>query len=305
MTKGNNVADYFRPPTLQAALTIARRQPCRMLAGGTDFYPANSNASAWGIPAWGIPGLTHASQPATLDISAISSLRGIQQHDDRIEIGALTTWSEAIRADLPAWFDGVRLAGREVGGRQIQNRGTLVGNLCNASPAADGAPALMALDAQVRLQSAARQRQLSLPEFIQGNRQTALQTDELVTAIIIPRPAAATYSTFLKLGARTYLVISIVMVAMTLSLDNCMNIESAAIAVGACSSVARRLHALEQNLLGVAIATAWQQPRSEHFASLSPIDDIRASADYRRHSAQILVKRGLQQLAQRCLERTA
>ena len=288
------MADYFRPKTLTEALTIAQQHTCQVLAGGTDLYPADINATAWGQP-----GLAHQSAPATLDISALAELNGIRinRQDHTVELGALTTWTAAIESDLAAWFDGVRLAGREVGGRQIQNRGTLAGNLCNASPAADGVPALMALQAKVRLQSLTHQRELALHEFILGNRQTALQDDELLTAIVIPQPVANTHATFLKLGARRYLVISIAMVAMTVTVDDANIIQSIAIVIGACSAVAQRLSELEQRLLHRPLTDAWQQVRSTDLAVLSPIDDIRASADYRRHSALVLVRRGLQQLA--------
>ena len=288
------MAEYFRPKTLTETLAIVQQHTCQVLAGGTDFYPAYINSTAWGQP-----GLAHESALPTLDISALTELNGIKinQQDNVVKIGALTTWTALIESDLPGWFDGVRLAGREVGGRQIQNRGTLAGNLCNASPAADGVPALMALNAKVRLQSVNNQRDLVLNEFILGNRQTALQDDELLTAILIPQPARNTCSTFLKLGARTYLVISIAMVAITVSVDDANDIQSIAIAIGACSAVAQRPVELERRLLNTSLKEAWQKVNSSDFATLSPIDDIRASADYRRHGALVLVRRGLQQLA--------
>jgi N-methylhydantoinase B len=294
------MADYFRPDNLNDALALLAQQSCRILAGGTDVYPAEISAAAWGAA-----GPAHPQHPATLDISRLADLRGIQQYHDRIEIGALTTWSEALTAGLPDWFEGVRLAAREVGGRQIQNRGTLAGNLCNASPAADGIPPLLALDARVRLQSSQQQRELPLGQFILGNRHTARNADELVSAIVIPRPAEHTRAIFLKLGARRYLVISIAMVALTLSIDDHAHISHAAVAAGACSAVARRLPELERRLIGVALQQAAQQVHAEDFKPLAPIADIRASAEYRLHSAGVLVRRGLQQLAAMPVEHAA
>jgi CO/xanthine dehydrogenase FAD-binding subunit len=96
-----------------------------VLAGGTDFYPAR---------------VGRAIDEDILDITAIGELRGIAEDADGWRIGATTTWSELIETRLPPLFDGLKLAAREVGGRQIQNAGTIAGNLCNASPAADGVP---------------------------------------------------------------------------------------------------------------------------------------------------------------------
>ena len=125
------MAEYLRPETLEMALDALQGASFSVLAGGTDFYPARVDPA---------PG------EDVLDISAVEGLRGIEELPDHWRLGALTTWGDIIRADLPAMFGGLKLAAREVGGVQIQNRGTLGGNLCNASPAADGVPPLLSLD---------------------------------------------------------------------------------------------------------------------------------------------------------------
>ena len=280
----------LRPENLEDALESLGGRPHRILAGGTDVYPADAAAAGWGKP-----GIDHPDALPILDVSALGALSGIRRFPDRVEIGALVTWTGAIESDLPAWFDGVRLAAREVGGRQIQNRGTLAGNLCNASPAADGVPALLVLNARVRLQRHGGSRELPLEGFITGNRRTRLRPDELMTAIVIPTPAAGARSTFLKLGARRYLVISIAMVAACLELKD-GRIRDARIAVGACSECAQRLTGLEARLEGVPAGEAPDMVRDEGLALLSPIDDVRASASYRRHGARVLVRRALDAL---------
>jgi N-methylhydantoinase B len=267
-----------------------------MLAGGTDIFPAKANDAAWG----------RGREEPVLDLSAIPELRGITQDPRDFRIGAAVTWSEILAADLPPDFDALRLAAREVGGRQIQNRGTLAGNLCNASPAADGVPPLLCLDAEVELVSLEGSRRLPLSAFLLDNRQTALRPDELVSAILVPRPPTGARSTFLKLGARRYLVISIAMVAAWLRPDAEGKVAEARIAVGACSPVAQRLSKLEADLLGLPLdeslaATATPQ----HLTPLSPIDDVRASAGYRREAALTLVQRALAQLAAKPLGRVA
>ena len=200
---------YHRPGTLEEALAIRAAGPVVVLAGGTDVYPAKAARAGWGD-------MRHGD---ILDISAVPDLRGIAEEAGAWRIGALTTWSDIIRAQLPAQFDGLKLAAREVGGVQIQNRGTLAGNICTASPAGDGAPNLLALDAGIELASRHGRRTVPMADFIDGYRHTACRADEIVTAILVPKRSDATRSHFLKLGARKYLVISIVMVAGVIELD--------------------------------------------------------------------------------------
>ena len=276
---------YHRPNDLETALRLLAETGARPMAGGTDLFPADAARTAWGEP-----GL---DQTDLLDLAGLGTLAGIDDLGDRIEIGALVTWAEAASSCLPPWFDAVRAAAREVGGAQIQNRGTIAGNLCNASPAADGVPPLLALDARVRLASAQGRRELALADFVLGNRRTALQPDELLSHIIVPKPPATARSVFLKLGARRYLVISIAMVASTMTLDDAGRIGDARIAVGACSAVAQRLGALEARIEGLTPAEAAATVTAVDLAGLAPIDDIRASADYRRHAALVLVRRAL------------
>src|SRR4051812_49724886 len=185
------MGNYLRPARLEEALAALAR-PWTVLAGGTDFYPAR---------------VGRAIEENVLDVTGIADLRGISAGRAGWRLGATTTWSELIETPLPPVFDGLKQAAREVGGRQIQNAGTLAGNLCNASPAADGVPPLLALDAEVELASAAGKRRLALAEFITGNRKTARRTDEILSAVLIPRRIEHAASSFSKLGARRYLVI--------------------------------------------------------------------------------------------------
>ena len=168
---------------------------------------------------------------------------------------------------------------------QVQNRGTIVGNLCNASPAADGVPNLLALDAVVELASVRGTRRVPVAAFVTGNRATVRAADELVTGLFVPDPAAGgrgrrRRSTFLKLGARAYLVISIAMVAAVLVRDADGRITSARVAVGACSAVAQRLAALEAELAGRPLAPGIGGiVRPDHLAVLTP--DRRRPGDRR------------------------
>lgn len=273
---------YLRPSTLEIALDALHARALTIVAGGTDFYPARV-----GKPL----------ADDVLDIGGIAGLRGIRERGNDYRIGATTTWSDIVAADLPPLFDGLKLAAREIGGVQIQNSGTICGNICNASPAADGVPALLALDAAVELCSAAGVEIVGLGDFILGNRRTRRSPDQLVTAVIVPKPAGRAAGHFLKLGARRYLVISIVMAAATLELDAAGRIARARIAVGACSPVAQRLPALEALLLGAAPdGSLGRFATTAQLEGLAPIDDVRGSAAYRVDAALTVVRRLLDEL---------
>lgn len=277
---------YLRPRSLEEAIAIRATCDVAVIAGGTDIYPAHIARRAWGEP-------THKD---VLDITAIPALRAIEEMATGWRIGCLVTWSALAAAPLPPLFDGLKRAAREVGGRQVQNRATLIGNLCTASPAGDGIPNLLALDARVELAGPQGQRMLPLPDFLTGYRKTALRADEIVTALHVPRlPGGRGH--FQKLGARRYLVISIAMAAGVVATDAEGRIATARLALGACSAVAQRLPALEAALQGVALAEAAQVPQLAHLAGLSPIDDVRASATYRREAALTLLRDLLRGLA--------
>jgi CO/xanthine dehydrogenase FAD-binding subunit len=270
---------FLRPRTLTEAVAALDAPGIQILAGGTDFFP--------GL------GERPVSAPV-LDITAIPELSGVAINDREIRIAGRTTWTEVITTPLPACCDALKEAAREVGSVQIQNRGTVAGNLCNASPAADGVPPLLALDAEVELLSRAGARRLKLADFITGNRRTERRADEILTAVILPRSIDGP-SAFLKLGARRYLVISIAMVAAILEDDGDGRVGQARVAVGSCSAVARRLPALERTLVGTPFAPGiGRRVDPAHLGDLSPIDDLRATAAFRRDAALTLVARALE-----------
>lgn len=271
---------YLRPATLDEAVAALAASPRIPIAGGTDFYPARVGT---------------APDEDLLDLTAIPNLRGIAADATGWRFGAATTWTEVIEADLPPLFDGLKAAAREVGGVQIQNAGTLGGNLCNASPAADGTPNWLVLDAEVELASAAGTRLLPVRDLVLGNRQTARRPDEILTAIRVPRPDGPARGVFLKLGARRYLVISIVSVAAVAAFDADGRVAAARVAVGACSAMPVRLPSLEARLSGARPDPALVEPAD--LAPLAPIDDVRGTAAYRRDAALTLVRRAVAELA--------
>lgn len=270
---------YFRPETVQEAVQVLATRGGQILAGGTDFFPALGDRAVRGD---------------VVDISSVGELKGITFDSNYITIGGLTTWAEIIKAPLPRCFEGLKAAAREIGGIQIQNRGTIAGNLCNASPAADSVPPLLALDTEVELISRHGTRRMALADFIVGNRKTLRQPNEILSRILIPRKVENASSTFLKLGARRYLVISIVMVAAVIQNDEAHRVSAARVSIGSCSAVAIRLAELEQALIGSPLTKGLSSlVRPEHLRNLSPIADLRATSIYRKDAAFHLVQRAL------------
>ena len=282
--------DFRSPAHLAEALALLAHGGWQPLAGGTDLYPA------------------HVGRPlrsGLMDLHSLRALQGITTTSSPeggavLRLGALTTWTDLRETPLPAGLEALSQAAAEIGGRQVQNRGTLGGNVCNASPAADGIPVLLALDAMVELHSASVVRRLPMADFVLGNRHTARASDELLVAIEVRLPGARARSAFLKLGHRRFLVISVVMLAVLVDLDACGRILHCAIAAGACSVVAQRLHALELRLRGCALAQApeltaqWLRRDGNHLlASLAPINDVRGTARYRLDALCSLIPRAL------------
>lgn len=276
------ISSYQRPGTLAQALDLLGSGDWQIAAGCTDLFPATERKMLAG---------------QVLDITGIPDLRGVTRDTDGIRIGATTTWTDIIRADLPAAFDGLKLAAREVGAMQIQNRGTIAGNLCNASPAADGLPPLLTLDAEVELATAGGTRRLPLQRFVLGPRRTARAPGEMVIAVHVPARSLQGQSHFLKLGARDYLVISIAMTAARLVIDD-NRVTDAALAVGSCGPVATRLAEIEIQMIGHPLDISMITDEAVARA-IDPIDDMRANAAYRAASAAELMRRTLKAFVSR------
>ena len=271
---------YHAPTDLTHAFDLLDQGPIELIAGGTDWFPAQGDAPV---------------QTDMLDVTGLPGFRGISRGTDGWRFGAAVRWTDIIRADLPPAFDGLKAAARQVGSVQIQNAGTLAGNICNASPAADGIPPLLTLGATVELVSRGGSRLVPLAEFITGARRTALRPGEVLAAVHVPHLPGGTLAGFTKIGARHYLVISIAMVAATLRID-AGRVAEARVAVGACSAVAQRLPDYEAALWG-ALADDLPPVTTAHLAALAPIDDIRGSAAYRLDVVATLTNRLIRTLA--------
>ena len=277
--------NYFRPAGLDEALRALQEAPLTIVAGGTDHYPAR---------------VGRPLDEDVLDVTALRGLDGIAEDEESWRIGALVTWTDILRAELPPWFHGLKQCARELGAVQTQNAATVVGNLCNASPASDGMPCLLALDATVELASHRGARRVPVADFVTGVRRTARRQDEMVTGLRVPKPANPATSGFVKLGARKYMIISIAVAAAVLERAADGTVAAARIAVGACSAVAQRLPALEAALSGRAMSGALGDVvTAAHLGGLTPISDLRGSAEYRMDAAATLTRRLISELGRR------
>ena len=268
---------YYRPDKINDALDSLSREKLTIAAGCTDLLPSTQQDNLG---------------DNILDISGIKSLRNIDFENGFRRIGSGVTWTDIVENNnLPNCYDMLKECSLQIGSQQIQNLGTIGGNLCNASPAADGVPCLLSLDASIELLSVNGKRVLKLEDFIKGSRKTELQNNEILSAILIPKEAEIGRSSFLKLGARKYLVISIAMIACKLNLEKDI-ISDIAISVGSCSAVAKRIKSLENLLIGKSIkdelTTIILNYNYKNY--LSPINDIRGTNTYRLKASKVLVK---------------
>ena len=230
-----------------------------------------------------------------LDISRVESLHGIRVEGSSLIIGAATLESDIIRSPLVSQH--APLLGsvlKQLGSVQIRNRGTLGGNIVNASPAADSAIPLLLYNTEVQLVSLADERWVRLEDFFAGPGRTKLEPDEFVRTLRLPIPDSGFQTFFHKVGKRNALTIAIASLGMLLNLVDGV-IRELRIAVGSVAPTPLRLRQLEEQLAGRTLDTGFIERACELVAtSISPISDIRASADYRKNVIGNLLVRALQ-----------
>ncbi|ARN18703.1 FAD binding domain-containing protein [Piscinibacter gummiphilus] len=264
---------YLVADRLDDALSALAREPHRIVCGATDCYAE---------PVPGTPG-------PWLDISRIGALRGIRHDGDCVHIGAITSWDDIDTS--PRVPRGLREAARGIGSRQIRVQGTVGGNLCHAAPAADGVPALLALQARVQLASARGLRELPLEQFVLGRRRTALRSDELLSAVVFDAPGAADTTAFVKCTHREGPALAVVSAAVRLRWRECGVVASAMVAVGAASEVPCRVRAVEAGLEGADPSEMARRIAASPLPELAPIDDCRGSSALRLHLARVAIAR--------------
>jgi CO/xanthine dehydrogenase FAD-binding subunit len=278
--------EVYTPKTLPEAYAHLQQLNGRakLLAGGTDLMVQLHDRVA--------------VTPAYLNIWNLDELRGIQDIGDTLRIGALTTYTQMMRSPLVRQYCPILIeAAKTVGGVQIQNRGTLGGNIVNASPAGDTLPILAAFDAQLELGSHRGIRLVPFNGFYTGYRQTILAPDELIVAVRFPKPASNDRLFFQKVGSRQALVISKVVMAGKALVDDERQIHSIQIGVGSVAPTVIRLRQTEALLQGQVLTEALiESAKQSAMQEVHPITDVRSTEHYRRTIAGTLLVRFLRQL---------
>lgn len=269
--------EFLRATSVDEALAAAG-DGAAFVAGGTNLVPD---------VLFGRKKIARA-----VDISRLDELRFIEEADGKIRIGALATVTDLLDSGLirdaaPPLYESAL----EFAGPLVRNRASVAGNLMDASPAADLAPPLLAQDAVVELASAGGKRTLPLSEFFLDYRKTAARPEELMTAVVIEPLGTADRCAYYKLQLRRAMAIAVVGVAVVLRMEESVCAE-AAIGMGAVAAVPYRAQAAEAHLRGREIGEAEIEAAAAAAADgARPIDDVRASAAYRRKMCGVLVRR--------------
>jgi carbon-monoxide dehydrogenase medium subunit len=280
--------DYAAPSTADEAVAILARngRDARLLAGGTDYVVDLKHSSS--VP------------KVVVDVSGISELKGIELTDQGLRIGSAVTHTEIMNSELVAEHaPAMSEAALTIGAVQTRNLGTLGGNLVTCVPSMDSGPVLLALDAAVTVVGPKGRKTMPLAEFFVAPRKTALAPDELLLDILIPKARLGRGCSFRKFGLRKGQALALVNAAASLDLDG-GKIRDARIALGAVAPTVFRAVKAEDMLNGKA-------PSDDLFAEAAamaatearPIDDFRASADYRRDLIRAGTRRVLAEASNR------
>lgn len=279
--------EYKKAGSLEEALKLlAEKGPtARPMAGATDLIP---------------PMRDHAVRPEPellIDLKGIPELKYLEYDDEEgLKIGALTTLreietSELVKEKNPA----VAHAAKVIASTQVRYKGTLVGNICNASPSMDSAPNLLAQNATILIQSINGKRSVPAEEFFKGVKRTCLEPGEIVTGVIIPPLKENEYAAYIKHAVRKAMDLAIIGVAVKLTMDGDI-VKDARIALGAVATTPIRAPKAEDVLKGKAIDDAiLEEAAQAAMDSCSPISDIRASKEYRKAMIGVFTKRAIRQ----------
>lgn len=278
--------EYFNPKNLYETLSLLARLrgKAELIAGGTNVIPD-------------IRGKVTKPQ-VLIDLSQVKNLSYIKEEKQKIRIGALTTISdlassEVIKKYAPVLYE----TARQIGNPLVRNRATIAGNLANASPAADMAGPLLVLEATVLLEKQrAKAKTIPLDRFFTGPNRTVLKKDELLREILFPKPATNAKMAYFKFGLRNAMAISVISMAVLMEMekDKC---RKARVAVGAVAPVPMRAYNVEKMLAGETVTDTLIKRCCDGIVNeVRPISDIRASAEYRKAMASVLLARLLRKL---------
>jgi carbon-monoxide dehydrogenase medium subunit len=276
--------EFHQPGSLEEASRLLRElgQGAMVYAGGTDILPRMR---------------LHKIRPAHLvNIKRIPNLRGIVFSDGRFTIGALTRFNDIIFSpDVNEHLPVLAEVSRTIGSHQVRNLATIGGNLCNAAPSADSAPMLIALGALVRVHAPAGPREILLEDLFKGPGSVRLAPDEILTHILVDKPSPTVRTAYIKHEVRQTLEIAITGVAVALDLAADGACRRARVVVAACAPTPLRARRAESILEGSRL-DAETVERAARAASeeITPIDDVRSSARYRREMTAVSLLRAVE-----------
>ena len=276
-----NRIDYLAPLDWGEALRMKANRPDAFpLAGGTDILLQMKE------------GRRHAE--SLMSLRRIHDAHVLKHTDDALTLGPAVKAAHLEHdSDIQNAYTALAMGAHLIGSVQIRNMATVGGNLCNAAPSADTAPPLLVLNTQAIIASAERDRRVSLDDFFQGPGRTVLAPDELLIGLIVPRLPAGSGSYYLRQTPRAWMDIAVVGVAVSITLDDADRVLSARIALGAVAPIPMR--ALAEDLLVGAVLSGelLREAGAAAARAAQPIDDLRASADFRRHLVSVLTQRAL------------
>ncbi|MEA1939330.1 MAG: xanthine dehydrogenase family protein subunit M [Candidatus Caldatribacteriota bacterium] len=279
---------YFAPQKIEEALEILSGyvKEIKVIAGGTDllvqYYDQLYEVNSW------------------LDLKNIKELKGIKIYQNQMVIGAMATHKQLeMSGEIQRYFPVLSQAAADIGSPQIRNRGTIGGNIVNASPAGDLLPPLMAYQAQFKLVSRKKEMIIPAEEFFLGPKKTVLKPDQLLTQIILPLPFEKTYGSWIKIGKRKSLIIATITLALLVEMteDN-KTIEDVRTCLGSVSPTPIEIKEIREKMIGKKFSELdFNQLGQIVEDKISPIDDIRGTKEYRKDVAKNIMINALEEIS--------
>jgi len=282
---------YFAPRKIEEALEILTEcgKEIKVIAGGTDlliqYYDRLYEINGW------------------LDLKNIKELKEIKMHQNQMEIGAMVSHAQLENSeDIKKYYPVLSQAASDIGSPQIRNRGTIGGNIVNASPAGDLLAPLMAYDAQFRLISVQGEKIVPAEEFFIGPKKTILEPAQLLTQIILPLPSERTYGCWIKIGKRKALIIATITLALVVEMDeDNKTVKDVRTCLGSVAPTPIEIKEIRKKIIGkdfnqLDFAELGQIVEDK----ISPIDDIRGTREYRKDVAKNIMINALEEIDSAC-----
>jgi len=287
MYQKNISCQYFAPQKIEEALEILSRYEIeiKIIAGGTDllvqYYDRLYEIDNW------------------LDLKNIKDLKNIRINKNQMEIGAMVTHTQIeISEDIQKYFPILSQAASDIGSPQIRNRGTIGGNIVNASPAGDLLPSLIAYKAQFKLVSSREETIIPAEAFFIGPKKTILRADQLLSEIILPLPEKNTYGSWIKIGKRKALIIATITLALVVRMDKDNEIiQNASVCLGSVAPTPLEIKEIKEKMIGKKFKQLdFNQLGGMVEDKISPIDDIRGTREYRKDVAKEIMINALEEI---------